>query len=229
MERPDAKEKSFLPHTPNRHRQCNPPRQSGCVAVASTLRRSARSSFLFLRRGVPIHSIVFFFLSVRFPVGEMVLKRNCAHLLCPVGAAALRRCTSHTVRRFKSTTVDTNASTEAAKALFSMERYHRQSPNENERRQVERQAWEELMKLPDAAVEDASPSDIADILGSWCYFSKYWENGLQGPKQSEAAETDTLRVTIPLIDREKQRAYPLSRADCTPPPRANPLDEMLEF
>ncbi|ORC90869.1 uncharacterized protein TM35_000072930 [Trypanosoma theileri] len=136
-------------------------------------------------------------------------------------------------RRFalQSSTGGENLCREAAQSLFSMERFHRNSHVEGERRQVERQAWRELQKLPDSATENADINDITDVLGAWCYFSRFWEQGMRGPGEEEQGKSDESRekeIKVPSVERSGAR-FGAPTADEAPPPRANPLDEVLEF
>ncbi|KEG14639.1 hypothetical protein DQ04_00361010 [Trypanosoma grayi] len=157
-----------------------------------------------------------------------------ARLIGPRNGLAACAFTLRESRRFQATVSNAELSRRVAQALFSMERFHRGSPSEEERRQVERQAWQELLQFPDSAAEDATASEVADILGAWCYFSRFWTHGMQGLGDEELAgdggEGAGKRkdVAVPLVDRQAVTAAPPS-ADLAPPPRPNPLDEVLEF
>ncbi|AAZ11898.1 uncharacterized protein TEOVI_000675000 [Trypanosoma equiperdum] len=162
-------------------------------------------------------------ISLRGNIGLLTRRRHAVITL----HSALELCG---VTRYKSSLPNSALTARTAEALYSMEHYHKQCLNEDERRQVEVQAWEELMNLPDAAVEDASSSVVADILGSWCYFSKFWDRGIQGPNPSDSPEENNVKkVNVPLIAREFHRPHSPSTVDTAPPPRANPLDEVLDF
>ncbi|KAH9580014.1 hypothetical protein LSM04_006233 [Trypanosoma melophagium] len=134
-------------------------------------------------------------------------------------------------RRFAVQSSSGDLCRETAQSLFSMERFHRTSHSEEERRQVERQAWRELQKLPDSATENADINDVTEILSVWCYFSRFWEQGMRGPGNEEEGGTKENReeeVKVPRVERSEAR-FGTPTADEAPPPRANPLDEVLEF
>ncbi|RNF16757.1 uncharacterized protein Tco025E_05048 [Trypanosoma conorhini] len=141
------------------------------------------------------------------------------------------RCKNRSSATFSS---DAGLCRQTAQALFSLERFHRQSSSADERRQVERQAWRELQKLPDAVANSASIHDVTDIVGAWCYFSRFWELGMQGPEetsgeeQSDGVLAGKKDIDVPLLERRTPLTHPPT-ADQAPPPRTNPLDEVIEF
>ncbi|ESL08813.1 hypothetical protein TRSC58_03478 [Trypanosoma rangeli SC58] len=146
-------------------------------------------------------------------------------------AQAFLRCKS---RPSTTSTHDSGVCRQTAQALFSLERFHRQSDSETERRKVESQAWRELRKLPDAVANSASIPDVADIVSAWCYFSRFWALGMQGPgetvcgKQNEGVSAGEEDIDVPLLERRAPTMQPPT-ADEAPPPRTNPLDEIIEF
>ncbi|EAN90257.1 hypothetical protein C3747_138g29 [Trypanosoma cruzi] len=159
---------------------------------------------------------------------RLVLRLACARrsLLAPT----FPHCQSRASTAFSS---DAAFCRQTAKVLYSLERFHRQNSSQNERRKVERQAWRELQKLPDAVADSASIHDVTDIVAAWCYFSRFWALGMHGPEETadEKQKGGVLErndIDIPLVERRAPKARSPT-VDEAPPPRANPLDEVIEF
>ncbi|RNF12247.1 hypothetical protein TraAM80_00394 [Trypanosoma rangeli] len=157
------------------------------------------------------------------------LRLVCGHRA--LTARGFIRCKS---RSSTTPTSDPGVCRQTAQTLFSLERFHRQSDSETERRKVESQAWRELRKLPDAVANSASIHDVTDIVGAWCYFSRFWALGMQGPGgtvcggQNEGVLAGEEDIVVPLLERRAAPTQPPT-ANEAPPPRTNPLDEIIEF
>ncbi|KAG8341378.1 hypothetical protein ERJ75_000725500 [Trypanosoma vivax] len=150
----------------------------------------------------------------------LLFGRRCAQRTLPVLLAG---------KRSNATTCGEDPLQDSVRMLYSMEQFHKRCQEEEGRRQVERQAWEAIRKLPDTAVDDAAAADVVDILSSWCYFSRFWARGMQGPAEDDESTVSPAEITIPIVERRAQTAVRAIAADMAPPPRANPLDEVLEF
>lgn len=157
-------------------------------------------------------------------------------------AILFSRSTAHAVVPFARWCHQANKSSSISSAcskLFSLKTYHKRlcdKPQERAKcRGLEREAWRELQTVTDEAMEASSAVELTELLTTWTYFSKYWENGMDGPSAS-TAHPDSQAPTPPL------HVPPATRDTATPsrprrgtgenialPPRANPLDEVLDF
>lgn len=125
-------------------------------------------------------------------------------------------------------------------AFSLLDHHKRLCKNPHERwkcQEVEREAWAFLQQVSDEKIEDFSAFEVAELLSSWVYFSKFWENGMNGPFVASSIGPSSLP-----LQRDPSLLVPLAKRDpiherkhhvedrIALPPRANPLDEViLEF
>lgn len=121
--------------------------------------------------------------------------------------------------------------------MYSLQVYHKKLfPNPKERtkcKNLEREAWRQLQQLRDEDVDAASAEHLAELLTCWVYFSKFWENGMNGPGSTgpeQRGASEMAAVNVPLVRRDNtpQPRKPMPPAEALPP-RSNPLDEILDF
>lgn len=127
-----------------------------------------------------------------------------------------------------------------ASYAFSLQVHHKklfQNPQEKSTcEKIQREAWVFLQNLSDEEIEACSALDVAELLASWVYFSKFWENGMNGPSVASAGSLNLSSEREPLLHIPAamrdvgtgQKRHMEDRSSL--PPRGNPLDEViLEF
>ncbi|CCW68084.1 unnamed protein product [Phytomonas sp. Hart1] len=123
--------------------------------------------------------------------------------------------------------------------LYSIQQYHKlQSSNSqfSKCKQLEQQAWSLLQDLEEAEVKSMPTNEIAELLSAWCYFARFWDEGMNGPSQQRLQDKkegdqepgmESILKEIPLVTRKDNKAEHLSFME--KPRRPNPLDEILDF
>ncbi|KPI90170.1 hypothetical protein ABL78_0688 [Leptomonas seymouri] len=150
---------------------------------------------------------------------------------------------------------------DVGRRLYSLQRYHIDSlrthgTDDTARLRIVRDAWNILQSIPDQEADRLPTRDLAEIVQCYNYFSKFWENGMEGPAKATASGADgtvsalnntaedassSAAFDYPFAERSDIDA-PTTLGDCTttqldvetrdymaPPRRANPLDEILDF
>eukprot|EP00796_Vickermania_ingenoplastis_P005958 gene5958-4267_t len=117
-----------------------------------------------------------------------------------------------------------------AARLYSLQTYHKKlqgKPHEaGTCRRIELEAWRHLQAVKDDDVDNGNAEDLAELLTSWVYFSKHWENGMNGPHLTSSDRMETAPLMVPSATREKGiPRKKITSENVTLPPRANPLDE----
>lgn len=149
--------------------------------------------------------------------------------------------------------------TDVLTRLYSIRRFHKSEAKEKSTvcGSLEQQAWKLMQGVSDEQISTLSANDLIDLLSSWIYFSQFWDRGLDGPSvlagsggesgwvssstasssagaSGAEAKAELGEVSYPLLVRGGGRSQTQSRSRCldaaaAPPPRASPLDEVIEF
>ena len=92
-------------------------------------------------------------------------------------------CTVNKSDNSKSIENDKSAGDMAGK-VTKLKRMH-QSGQGEDRKKIELTSWKLLNSLTEEQIAQADGQCVALLLANWSYFAKYWENGKDGPKQTD--------------------------------------------
>ena len=115
------------------------------------------------------------------------------------------------------------------------------------------QAWRELQLVKDEDVDHADGYAVSQMLTAWAYFSRFWEQGKDGPANPLPLDPPTLPDDVPVVVKPRPTAAPQDGssngdqpavkgagrftrrqvaqrpAEIHDAPRHNPLDESLDL
>ena len=90
------------------------------------------------------------------------------------------------------------------------------------------QAWRELQTVKDRDLRAADATSVTDLLDGWSYFARFWDKGVDGPKNPLTLEASNRNDVAYVVSVTSEQPTPTVSASATPlAPELEPQQPMM--